>query len=262
MRISELSATTDVPIGTIKYYLREGLLPAGRRSSRTTADYDEEHAERLRLIRALVETGGLGIAAVRRVIAVIDGPQSQRLDVLSTAQDALTGGGTGAEEAGGAASAAGSGGDQGMRAVARDVAGTAAGDGDSGSGPGAPVITDAEASRTPDARPVGHAHAWVAARGWPTGPGDPVVDRLEKAWAACEAAGIHVEDAMMADYADAVEQVARVDVAAVPPGADDAVRRVVIGTIMMEPVLSALRLLAQRHVSVRQAGAEASMSSR
>ncbi|APX33156.1 transcriptional regulator [Brachybacterium sp. P6-10-X1] len=202
MRISELSATTDVPIGTIKYYLREGLLPAGRRSSRTTADYDDGHAERLRLIRALVQTGGLGIAAVRRVLAVIDDPDPQRLDVLSTAQDALTGGG----------------------------------------GEGA------------EARPVDPVHAWVAARGWPTGPGDPVLEQLGNAWAACEAAGIHVDEAMMGDYADAVEQVARVDVAAVPQGAGDAVRRVVIGTIMMEPVLSALRLLAQRHVSVRQAG--------
>lgn len=223
MRISELSATTDVPIGTIKYYLREGLLPAGHRSSRTTADYDDDHVERLRLIRALVRTGGLGIAAVRRVLAVIDDPDPQRLDVLSTAQDALTGG-KGAEEAG-----------------AEEAGG-------------------AETSRAPEARPVGPVHAWVAARGWPTGPGDPVLEQLEKAWAACEAAGIHVDDAMMADYADAIEQVARVDVAAVPQGADDAVRRVVIGTIMMEPVLSALRLLAQRHVSVRQAGKAAGVA--
>ena len=56
---------------------------------------------------------------------------------------------------------------------------------------------------------------------------------------------------MMDAYVDAVEQVARVDVAAVPEGVEDAVHRVVIGTVMLEPVLSALRLLAQRAVSVR-----------
>lgn len=212
MRISELSAATDVPIGTIKYYLREGLLPAGRRSSRTTADYDAAHAERLRLVRALVETGGLDLAAVRRVLIVIDAPDPQRLDVLATAQDALTAGGAPAQ------------------------AGAA----------------DEGAEEIPGGTLVGRAHAWVAARGWPTGPGDPVVERLERAWQACEAAGIDVDDAMMGDYADAVEQVARVDVAAVPPGVDDAVRRVVIGTIMMDPVLAALRLLAQREVSVRR----------
>lgn len=212
MRISELSAATDVPIGTIKYYLREGLLPAGHRSSRTTADYDVTHVERLRLVRALIETGGLGLAAVRRVLTVIDAPDPQRLDVLATAQDALT----------------------------------------AGEAPAQRGAADEGAEGNPENSSVGRAHAWVAARGWPTGPGDPVVERLEKAWQACRAAGIDVDDTMMGDYADAIEQVARVDVAAVPPGADDAVRRVVIGTIMMEPVLAALRLLAQREVSVRR----------
>ncbi|MGO1201527.1 MAG: MerR family transcriptional regulator [Dermabacteraceae bacterium] len=214
MRISELSAATDLPIGTIKYYLREGLLPAGHRSSRTTADYDATHMERLRLVRALIETGGLGLAAVRRVLTVIDAPDPQRLDVLATAQDALT----------------------------------------AGEAPAQTGAADEDAEGNPENSPVGRAHAWVAARGWPTGPGDPVVERLERAWQACQAAGIDVDDAMMGDYADAMEQVAGVDVAAVPPGADDAVRRVVIGTIMMEPVLAALRLLAQREVSVRRHG--------
>lgn len=217
MRISELSAATDVPIGTIKYYLREGLLPAGHRSSRTTADYDATHVERLRLVRALIETGGLGLAAVRRVLTVIDAPDPQRLDVLATAQDALTAG-----EAPVQTRAA----DEGAE--------------------GAPENSSIGA--------IGRAHAWVDARGWPTGPGDPVVERLERAWQACQAAGIDVDDATMGDYADAMEQVAGVDVAAVPPGADGAVRRVVIGTIMMEPVLAALRLLAQRQVSVRRHG--------
>ncbi|UUZ44890.1 MerR family DNA-binding transcriptional regulator [Janibacter limosus] len=30
MKISELAAATDVPVATLKYYLREGLLPAGQ----------------------------------------------------------------------------------------------------------------------------------------------------------------------------------------------------------------------------------------
>ena len=33
MRIAELSQTTGVPVPTIKYYLREGLLPAGELTS-------------------------------------------------------------------------------------------------------------------------------------------------------------------------------------------------------------------------------------
>lgn len=255
MRISELSAMTEVPIGTIKYYLREGLLPAGRRASRTTAEYDAAHVQRLRLVRALIETGGLGIAAVRRVLTVIDAPHPQRLDVLATAQDALTS----ADDA----SAGTPAGQPAAPLTESSVESSAEPPTEPPAGPQAGPSAAKSAERSEESPPellegvpVGRARAWVEARGWPTGPQDPVVDRLEKAWRACEAAGIDVDESMMADYADAVLQVARVDVAAVPVGADDAVRRVVIGTIMLEPVLAALRLLAQREVSVRREGLE------
>lgn len=39
----------------------------------------------------------------------------------------------------------------------------------------------------------------------------------------------------------------------VPEDPDEAVRRVVVGTVMLEPVLLTLRLLAQRELSVRRA---------
>jgi hypothetical protein len=57
MRLSELSERSGVSIATIKYYLREGLLAPGRRVSATTADYDESHLRRLRLVRALIQSG-------------------------------------------------------------------------------------------------------------------------------------------------------------------------------------------------------------
>lgn len=253
MRISELSAAADVPVGTIKYYLREGLLAGGYRTSRTTAEYDEAHVERLRLIRALVGTGGLGIAAVRRVVAVIDGPSPERLDLLATAQDALTADGArGADGAHGADRARGA---DGADGAADGADGADRGDRADGADPAhAYGTSDADPHGDAAARSAGRARSWVAARGWPAGAVDPVVARLEAAWQACEEAGILVDDAMMGAYADAVEHVARVDVAAVPPETDGAVRRVIVGTVMMEPVLSALRLLAQRHVSVQQEG--------
>lgn len=68
MRVAELSQRTGVPIPTIKYYLREGLLPAGELTSPNQARYDETHVRRLRLVRALVEVGGLSIAATRAVL--------------------------------------------------------------------------------------------------------------------------------------------------------------------------------------------------
>ena len=37
MRISELSSVTGVPVPTIKYYIREGLLPRGERTAANQA---------------------------------------------------------------------------------------------------------------------------------------------------------------------------------------------------------------------------------
>ncbi|MFG2481520.1 MerR family transcriptional regulator [Streptomyces virginiae] len=72
MRIGELSRRTGVPVPTIKYYVREGLLPPGELSSPNQASYDEGHERRLRLIRALLEVGGLSVAAIGDVLVAID----------------------------------------------------------------------------------------------------------------------------------------------------------------------------------------------
>jgi DNA-binding transcriptional MerR regulator len=68
MRMAELSRRTGVPVPTIKYYLREGLLQPGERTSPNQARYDEPHVHRLKMIRALVEVAGLSIAVVRDVL--------------------------------------------------------------------------------------------------------------------------------------------------------------------------------------------------
>lgn len=72
MRMSELSRITETPVPSVKYYLREGLLPPGRRTSPNQAQYDDEHVRRIRLIRALLGPGGLDVATAREVIAAID----------------------------------------------------------------------------------------------------------------------------------------------------------------------------------------------
>lgn len=72
MKISELSRRTGVPVASIKYFLRQGLLPAGRATAATLAEYGEEHAQRLRLIKALTTLGGLSIAATRDVLGAVD----------------------------------------------------------------------------------------------------------------------------------------------------------------------------------------------
>ncbi|MGP9539791.1 MerR family transcriptional regulator [Brachybacterium sp. AOP43-C2-M15] len=231
MRISELSARTDVPVGTLKYYLREGLLAPGRRTSRTGAEYDDSHVARVRLVRALTDAGGLGIAAVRRVVEVIDAPEPARLDVLATAQDAL------------------------LREDVPDARPVAAGSGDAIAAP-VTVGQDGPAP-TGHGAPRAAAEDWVRERGWTAFPGDLVIARLERAWQACDQAGVSLDAELLDEYADAMEQVARLDVASVPQEPEGAVRRVVVGTVMLEPVLLALRLLAQRELSLRQAGGEA-----
>ncbi|MET8429600.1 MerR family transcriptional regulator [Nocardia sp. NPDC004860] len=88
MRISDLSRLTGTPVGTIKYYLREGLLPPGQSLGATLTLYGDEHVQRLRLIRALTARGGLSIAATRDVLTAIDQPL-EPLDTLRVVHYAL-----------------------------------------------------------------------------------------------------------------------------------------------------------------------------
>ncbi len=80
MRFSELEQSTGLPAATIKYYLREGLVPHGVRTSPTQAQYDDTHVHRVRLVRALTEVGGLTITAARDVIALMHEPGRSRLE--------------------------------------------------------------------------------------------------------------------------------------------------------------------------------------
>ncbi|MFJ4160836.1 MerR family transcriptional regulator [Microbacterium testaceum] len=89
MRISELSANSGVPVATIKYYLREKLLPEGERTSPTQARYGSAHVQRLGVIRALVDAG-VGIAGVRKVIGVLEEPPENPYDLLGAANAAVT----------------------------------------------------------------------------------------------------------------------------------------------------------------------------
>lgn len=89
MKISELSRRSGVPLPSIKFYLREGLLPAGRVQG-NQADYDDEHLRRLQLVRVLRETGGLSIGAIRRITETLDHPTGDPLEVLGQAVDALS----------------------------------------------------------------------------------------------------------------------------------------------------------------------------
>ncbi|MFJ1971626.1 MerR family transcriptional regulator [Streptomyces sp. NPDC087903] len=89
MRLAELSERSGVPTATIKYYLREGLLEPGRQLNATTAEYDEEHLRRLRLVRAMIHVARVPVATVREVLGHVDDDSLGRTMRLGAALWAL-----------------------------------------------------------------------------------------------------------------------------------------------------------------------------
>ncbi|WP_328909176.1 MerR family transcriptional regulator [Streptomyces sp. NBC_00234] len=85
MRIGELSRKSGVPVPTIKFYVREGLLPAGQLTSPNQASYDSGHERRLKLIRALLDVGGLSLSAIGDVLRSVDDPGQPVHNVLGVA---------------------------------------------------------------------------------------------------------------------------------------------------------------------------------
>ncbi|WP_068276478.1 MerR family transcriptional regulator [Aldersonia kunmingensis] len=88
MRVSELVAETGIPLASVKFYLREGLLMPGETTSATRAVYGEEHVRRLRLIKALTALG-IPLAKVREIVEVIDAPVESLFTTLGAALSAL-----------------------------------------------------------------------------------------------------------------------------------------------------------------------------
>jgi DNA-binding transcriptional MerR regulator len=69
MRIGELARATDTPVETIRFYEREGLLPAAVRSENGYRRYGSEARERLDFIRTC-RALDMPLADARRLIAL------------------------------------------------------------------------------------------------------------------------------------------------------------------------------------------------
>lgn len=85
MQLKDLSAKTGVSAASIKYYLREGLLPAGVALNATRAQYSARHIERLKLIQALRRVVGLNIEQIRFLLNMAD-DGAPRLALLAAVQ--------------------------------------------------------------------------------------------------------------------------------------------------------------------------------
>lgn len=90
MLISELATRSATPAATIKYYVREGLLPAGERVGGNRTLYSDDHERRIRLIRAMLEVGNLSIASVKSVLAALDDEDAPLAHTFDIAQQALS----------------------------------------------------------------------------------------------------------------------------------------------------------------------------
>ncbi|MFF9125549.1 MerR family transcriptional regulator [Streptomyces sp. NPDC014889] len=90
MKISELSRRSGVSIPTIKYYLRDGLLPPGHATAANQAVYDEDHLRRLRLIRTLISVRHLSVNATKEILSAIthEGDLHEILGIVINARPA------------------------------------------------------------------------------------------------------------------------------------------------------------------------------
>ncbi len=68
LKIGEVSRRSGVPIATLKFYLREGLIAPARKSGRTMAWYDPSVVERIRCIRELQDRQFLPLDVIRETI--------------------------------------------------------------------------------------------------------------------------------------------------------------------------------------------------
>jgi DNA-binding transcriptional MerR regulator len=68
LKMSELAERSGVSSGTVKHYLREGLLPEPVRTSRNMAYYPPDFVDRIRLIKRLQEDRFMPLRAIKQVI--------------------------------------------------------------------------------------------------------------------------------------------------------------------------------------------------
>jgi DNA-binding transcriptional MerR regulator len=86
LKMKELAEESGVSAGTIKHYLREGLLPEPVRTSRNMAYYPPEFVERIRLIKRLQEERFMPLRAIRDVM---DSSDPGRVHALVELEDRI-----------------------------------------------------------------------------------------------------------------------------------------------------------------------------
>lgn len=204
MKLGELAAAAECSVATVKYYVREGLLPPGTPVTATQADYDEHHLARLRMIRVLREVGNLAIADIGRVVEALENDTTSLNAKLASAFYAL------------------------------------------------PPRAPADESSPEDL--LDHVRAFALRHGWKIAPDAPSVALLAHTVQAARRLWGPVGPEIFDRYADAFDALARgdVDVIADAPDAADVVRQVVVGTVLWDVAMVALRRMAAEHYATQR----------
>ena len=197
MRISELAKESGPPVATIKYYIREGLLPAGTPVNARQSDYGTQHLERLRLIRGLMHVLGASIDQVRDVINVINQPDQEPWEVMKFATEAIP------------------------------------------------------APHQHEEPGAGKARVVLEQFGLPCSSEHPAVRHLDVALAFAEEIGMAMSSEQLTVYVEAARRTARADIENIPwQSREESVRQAVLGTVVYEPILLALRRIAHRELGM------------
>lgn len=99
LRVAELAEAVGVGVDTVRFYQARGLIPAPVRRGRF-AIYSEQHLERLRRVRSLLNSG-FSLAQIRQILeteleppGVRGAPRSERRSLLEALADRSIGDGT------------------------------------------------------------------------------------------------------------------------------------------------------------------------
>ncbi|MEU9012060.1 MerR family transcriptional regulator [Streptomyces sp. NPDC048479] len=222
MRISELSRRSGVPITTIKHYLREGLLPPGRATAATQAEYEESHVRRLRLIRALIGVRGLSVNATRELLSAASEHEADTHQVL------------------------------GLVLGARPVT-----EPEPESESASASASESESESDEDDRPgIADADALLTEMGWQVSEHAPAKSVIAETLETLRSLGVDYDWRSLLPYATLAERTAAHDLDQLDDTTDplEQAERALLLTVLLEPALLALRRLAQEDESAKRYG--------
>ena len=207
-----------MPVPTIKYYLRQGLVPPGIATAVNQADYGDDHAHRLRLIRVLREVGELSIAQIQPILSALDDERLTVHEVLRVPHRSLASGSRAAD-------------------VSSDRR-AAMGGGDAAD----------------DVRAQADVDDFLNDLGWQVARDAPARRTLADTLLALRRRGRDAGPEVFRPYAAIADDLAEREVASLPAGGTrlDTLEAMVIGTVVFEAALTALRRLAHEHHSSRR----------